>query len=84
MDQADAELLERIAAGERVFRPGADVSGRLFEVLVNHLRDLHKRGLIDMPERSVATAAGIQWGAYLMAGPCFLTDAGRGAGAVCL
>ncbi len=51
----------------------------MFQVLVHHLRELHDRGLIDMPERSVAIAAETEAGAYLMAGPCFLTDVGRSA-----
>jgi hypothetical protein len=80
MDQGDAEVLERIASGERVFRPGgSESSQRMFEVLVHHLRDLRERGLIDMPDRSVTQATEIESGAYLMAGPCFLTDTGRAA-----
>lgn len=80
MDQGDAEVLERIATGERVFRPGgSESSRRSFEVLVHHLRELHERGLIDMPDRSVTRAADTEGGAYLLAGPCFLTDAGRAA-----
>jgi hypothetical protein len=77
MDQGDADILERIEAGERIFRPGAGERGRpSFEALVAHLRDLRDRGLIDMPERSVATAADQDAGAYLFAGPCFITRAG--------
>jgi hypothetical protein len=80
MDQGDAEILERIGAGQRVFRPGGDERARPgFEALVAHLRDLRDRGLIDMPERSVARAADEDAGAYLFAGPCFITDAGREA-----
>ncbi len=80
MDQGDAEVLERIASGERVFRPGGSQSGRrTFEALVHQLLELRDRGLIDMPDRSVAQAADAGAGAYLMAGPCFLTDAGRAA-----
>jgi hypothetical protein len=80
MDQGDAEVLERIASGERVFRPGGSESGRrIFEALVHHLRELHARGYIDMPGRSVAHAAAPESGAYLMAGPCYLTEAGRTA-----
>jgi len=51
----------------------------MFEVLVHHLRELRERGLIDMPDRSVTRAVETEGGAYLMAGPCFLTDAGRAA-----
>jgi hypothetical protein len=80
MDQGDAEILERIDAGQRVFRPGAGERARPgFEALVALLRDLRDRGLIDMPERSVAHAANEDTGAYLFAGPCFITDAGREA-----
>jgi hypothetical protein len=80
MDQGDAEILERIDAGERVFRPGAGEPARpIFEALVAHLRALRDRGLIDMPERSVARAADEDAGAYLFAGPCFVTEAGREA-----
>lgn len=80
MDQGDAEVLERIATGERVFRPGgSDSSQRMFEVLVRHLHELHERGLIDMPDRSVTQATETEGSAYLLAGPCFLTDAGRAA-----
>jgi ATP-dependent DNA helicase RecQ len=80
MDQGDAEILERIDAGQRVFRPGGGEQARPgFEALVAHLRDLRDRGLIDMPERSVAHAADEDTGAYLFAGPCFMTDAGREA-----
>lgn len=80
MDQGDAEILERIHAGERMFRPGADSSARrVFEALVAQLRELRERGLIDMPERSVAYSSDENPGAYLMAGPCFVTQAGRAA-----
>jgi hypothetical protein len=80
MDQGDAEILERIDAGQRIFRPGGGERARPgFEALVAHLRDLRDRGLIDMPERSVAHAADEETGAYLFAGPCFITDAGREA-----
>jgi hypothetical protein len=80
MDQGDAEILERIETGERLFRPGgSESSRRMFEVLVHHLCELRERGLIDMPDRSVTQAAETEGAAYLMAGPCFLTDAGRAA-----
>jgi hypothetical protein len=80
MDQGDAEVLERIASGERVFRPGgSDSARRIFSALVHQLQSLHDRGLINLPDRSVARAADTEGGAFLMAGPCFLTDAGRAA-----
>ena len=81
MDQGDAEILERIDAGERVFRPGVAESDarHTFEALVDHLRELRQRGLIDMPERSVAYSAEETVGSYLMAGPCYVTELGRAA-----
>ena len=81
MDQGDAEILERIEAGERVFRPGTggESARRIFEALVRQLRELRDRGFVDMPERSVAYAADEEAGAFLMAGPCYLTEAGRTA-----
>ena len=51
----------------------------VFEALVRQLRTLRDRGLIDMPERSVAYAAEEDAGAFLFAGPCYVTDAGREA-----
>lgn len=81
MDQADAEVLERIESGERTFRSGAATGAgrRVFEALVSHLRELRKRGLIDLPERHVAQAEDGETGAYLLIGPCRLTEAGREA-----
>jgi hypothetical protein len=81
MDQGDAEVLERIESGERTFRPGAltESARRGFEALVGHLRELRERGLIDLPERYLAQAEGSETGAYLLAGPCHLTEAGRAA-----
>jgi ATP-dependent DNA helicase RecQ len=81
MDQGDADILERIDAGERVFRPGVagDGARQTFEALVGHLRELRHRGLIDMPDRSVAHADEPAGGAYLMAGPCYVTELGRTA-----
>lgn len=78
MDYADAEVLERMAAGEHFFRPSQSVvSPRWFEVLVQHLREVHERGLIDRPDRSIAMATETEDGGDLMVGPCFLTEAGR-------
>jgi ATP-dependent DNA helicase RecQ len=81
VDQGDAQILERIQAGERIFRPGAadDRARRIFEALVEQLRRIRERGLIDMPERSVAYASDDESGAYLLAGPCYVTEAGRAA-----
>ena len=79
MDQGDAEVLERIRGGERTFRPGATTEAARvsFEAMVAHLRELRGRGFIDMPERSLTQTEDIEAGAYLMAGPCYLTEAGR-------
>ncbi len=81
MDQGDAEILERIDAGERVFRPdvGDDRARQAFEALVRHLRELRERGLIDMPDRTVGRAEDLDAGSYLMAGPCYVTELGREA-----
>jgi hypothetical protein len=64
-----------------VFRPGsvAEHARRTFEALVGQLRLLRQRGFVDMPERSVAHAADDDAGAFLLAGPCYVTDAGRAA-----
>jgi hypothetical protein len=81
VDRGDAEVLERIEGGERMFGPGAGgaVAKPVFQALVHQLRALRDRGLIDMPERSVACAADEAAGAFLFAGPCCLTEAGREA-----
>jgi hypothetical protein len=81
MDQGDAEVLERIERGERTSRPGAPTESarRSFETLVGHLRELRERELIDLPERHVAQIEDTQADAYLLAGPCQLTEAGRAA-----
>jgi hypothetical protein len=47
----------------------------VFEALVHHLRALRERGLIEMPERSVTYAPAEEAGAYLLAGPCDVTEA---------
>jgi len=81
VDQGDAEIIERIEAGERMFRPGTagDRAGQIFEALVRQLRTLRERGLIDLPERNGACAAEEDAGAWLFAGPCYVTEAGREA-----
>jgi RecQ family ATP-dependent DNA helicase len=80
VDQGDAEILERIESGERLFRPGTvDERARpIFGALLGQLRSLRERGLIDMPERSVGHAGEASEG-YLLAGPCYVTVAGRAA-----
>jgi len=79
--RGDAEILERIETGERMFRPGlaGDRARQVFEALVEQLRSLRERGLIDMPERSVAHASEEGTGAHPFAGPCYVTGAGRAA-----
>jgi hypothetical protein len=83
MDQADAELLERIEQGDHVFRPGSgEPARRGFDALVSHLRELRNHGLLDMPERSVSqseSGKSSDVGTYLMVGPCYVTDMGRAA-----
>jgi hypothetical protein len=72
--------LDRIERGDRVFRPAPNEAGRrIFDALVVHLRELHGRGFVDLPERSVAYAANPDAGAYLMAGPRYVLSAGRAA-----
>ena len=48
----------------------------LFDMLVDHLRQLRDRGLLRLDEGRIMKS---QRGRYLMAGPCDLTDAGREA-----
>jgi hypothetical protein len=81
VDRGDAEIMQRIEAGQRMFRPeaGGDQAKQIFEALVHQLQTLLERGLIDMPERSVAYAADQDAGADLFAGPCHVTEAGREA-----
>jgi len=81
VDQGGAEILEQIEAGERMFRLGAvgERARQIFQTLVEQLRSLRERGLIDMPERSVTYPAGDDAGADLLAGPCYVTEAGRTA-----
>jgi hypothetical protein len=64
-----------------MFRPGTagDRAGQIFEALVRQLRTLRERGLIDLPERNGACAAEEDAGAWLFAGPCYVTEAGREA-----
>jgi hypothetical protein len=78
VDQVHAQLMERIEAGERMFRSGTTrPEHEPFELLVERLRNLRERGLIDMPEPSAAHASDAGADASGAAGPCYLTDAGR-------
>ena len=82
MDQEDAEILERVGAGERIFRPGlsGEEAPQIFEALVKQLRALRDRGLVDIPERGVAFAVSAEANAGpRVAGPCDVTEAGRAA-----
>ena len=81
MDQGDAEILERVGAGERIFRPGlsGEEAPQIFEALVKQLRALRDRGLLDIPERGVAFAVSAEANTDLVAGPCDVTEAGRAA-----
>ena len=76
--QGQAELLERIESGERMFRSvAADPHARqAFQALVQQLRGLRGCGWIDLPERNMASDPGA---GELIAGPCHVTDAGRAA-----
>jgi len=81
MDDRDAELLERIEGGERIFRPEAPAEHARprFTALVEHLHLLRDRGFVDLPERETDGERGLDVGARPLAGPCFVTDAGRSA-----
>lgn len=74
LGDADARVLERAARGH-TFRPD-DAAEESFDALVERLRTLRERGLLELDERHVMHA---QEGGYLMAGPCAITDAGRSA-----
>ena len=78
MDQTDFELLSRMAAGESVFRPSdrSDEGRAAFQQTVVRLLSLRDRGWITLAEGRLARS---QSGAYLLVGPCSLTDAGRAA-----
>ena len=78
MDQIDYELLSRLAAGESVLRPAdrTDQARDDFQQTVVRLLSLRDRGWITLPDGRLTRS---QSGAYLLAGPCSLTDAGRAA-----
>jgi hypothetical protein len=61
-----------------MFRPSTDGERprEMFLALVERLRGLRERGLIDLPELCVAVAGSV---ADLSAGPCHVTGAGRAA-----
>lgn len=74
LSSVDVRLLT-LAEHGYTFRP-SDAAEGLFDVLVDHLRQLRDRGLLRLEEGRIMKS---QRGAYLMAGPCDLTDAGRRA-----
>lgn len=73
---SDEEIrLLGLAEHGHTFRP-ADVKTGDFGALIQQLRHLRDRGLLRLDEGRIMMS---QSGAYLMAGPCDLTDAGRKA-----
>jgi hypothetical protein len=71
LSDADVRLLVMAERGH-TYRPEDAVEG-VFDVLIDNLRD---RGLLRLDEGRIMKS---QRGGYLMAGPCDLTEAGRGA-----
>ena len=71
---ADVRLLTLCERGH-TYRP-ADTAEGLFDVLIDNLRSLRERGLLRLDEGRIMKS---QQGRYMMAGPCDLTEAGRGA-----
>ncbi|MFL5496505.1 MAG: hypothetical protein ACJ8DC_19120 [Gemmatimonadales bacterium] len=78
MDQLDFDTLSRLEAGESVFRPTArsDDAREQFAITVERLLQLRARGWVRFPDGRIARN---EQGAYLMVGPCDLTEAGRRA-----
>lgn len=78
MDQLDFDLLSRLEAGESVFRPAGqtDDAREGFAATVERLVQLRARGWARFPDGRIARN---EQGAYLMVGPCDLTEAGRRA-----
>jgi hypothetical protein len=74
LSHADVRLLALAERGY-TYRP-TDAAPGLFELLVDHLRQLRDRGLLRLDEGRIMKT---QRAGYLMAGPCDLTDAGRSA-----
>jgi hypothetical protein len=74
LSDADVRLLVRAERGH-TFRP-ADAAEGVFDVLVDNLRSLRDRGLLRLDEGRIMRT---QNGGYMRAGPCDLTEAGRGA-----
>ena len=78
MDQTDFDLLSRLEAGESVFRPAGQTENarELFAQTAERLLQLRARGWVRFPDGRIARN---EQGAYLMVGPCDLTEAGRRA-----
>jgi hypothetical protein len=78
MEQLDFDLLCRLEAGESVFRPtGPSEDARaLFVETVERLLKVRGHGWVRFPDGRIARN---EQGAYLMVGPCDLTEAGRRA-----
>jgi len=74
LSNADLRLLTLAEDGYTV-RP-SDAAEGVFDVLIDHLRQLRDRGLLRLEEGRIMKS---QRGGYLMAGPCDLTEAGREA-----
>jgi two-component system, chemotaxis family, chemotaxis protein CheY len=74
LSEEDVRLLG-LAQHGYTFRP-SDVKGGDFGGLVQQLRQLRARGLLRLDEGRIMMS---QSGAYLMAGPCDLTELGRQA-----
>jgi hypothetical protein len=78
MNQIDFDLLSRLEAGESVFRPAGqtDDARSVFAGRVDRLLQLRTRGWVRFPDGRIARN---EQSAYLMVGPCDLTEAGRRA-----
>ena len=74
LSEADVRLLTLAEQGH-TFR-AKDAAEGVFDLLVDHLRQLRGRGLLRLDEGRIMRS---QLGTYLMAGPCDLTEAGRQA-----
>jgi hypothetical protein len=78
VDQLDFDILTRLEAGESWFRPAGPTENAraLFAETVERLLKLRARGWVRFPDGRIARS---EQGAYLMVGPCDLTEAGRRA-----
>ena len=74
LSDADVRLLV-LAEHGYTYKP-TDAAEGVFDLLIDNLRSLRDRGLLGIDEGRIMRS---QLGGYLMAGPCDLTEAGRGA-----